>query len=364
MGGDWIGNGSPGDTGFDIERDLLCTSDASGTFQTLNAAWENVLGWSREQLMARPFIEFVHPDDVEATRAVAARVVEADSHVVNFENRWRTPMGEYRWLRWSARSDGETWFSVAFDVTERKRAEESLRRALTEDRLVAYAQPIAEHSGRVAQEELLVRMLAEERADPVLEPRQFLPLAERSGLIVAIDRWMAQRGIELAATGRPAEINLSAVSICDEELPADLAAALEKAGAGAANVVFEITETAAMEHIDAARDFVDRLSRLGCRFALDDFGTGFGSLTYLRHLPVQYLKIDSTFVSDLVHSPQDQRMVQSIVAMAGQFGLRTVAEGVEDMETLAMVREFGVDLAQGFGIGRPKPLRDEEPAFA
>ncbi len=150
-------------------------------------------------------------------------MVEPDSHVVNFENRWRTRSGEYRWLRWSARSDGETWFSVAFDVTERKHAEESLRRALAEDRLVAYAQPIAEHSGRVAQEELLVRMLAEERADPVLEPRQFLPLAERSGLIVAIDRWMAGRGIELAASGRPAEINLSAVSICDEELPADLA---------------------------------------------------------------------------------------------------------------------------------------------
>jgi EAL domain-containing protein (putative c-di-GMP-specific phosphodiesterase class I) len=207
-------------------------------------------------------------------------------------------------------------------------------------------------------------MLAEQRADPVLEPRQFLPLAERSGLIVAIDRWMAGRAIELASAGRTAEINLSAVSICDEELPADLADALEQAGAGAANVVFEITETAAIEHIDAARDFVDRLSRLGCRFALDDFGTGFGSLTYLRHLPVQYLKIDSAFVRDLVTSPEDQRMVQSIVAMAGQFGLRTVAEGVEDAETLALVREFGVDLAQGFGIGRPQPLRDEEPTLA
>ena len=363
MGGDWIGNGSPGDTGFDIERDLLCTSDASGRFQTLNAAWEQVLGWSREELMSRPFVEFVHPEDVAATAAVAARVTEPDSQVVNFENRWRTRSGDYRWLRWSARSDGETWFSVAFDITERKHAEESLRRALSEDRLVAYAQPITEHSGRVAQEELLVRMLAEQRADPVLEPRQFLPLAERSGLIVAIDRWMAEQAIELAATGRPAEINLSAVSICDEELPADLAQALERAGAGAANVVFEITETAAIEHIDAARDFVDRLSRLGCRFALDDFGTGFGSLTYLRNLPVQYLKIDSVFVRDLIASPQDQRMVQSIVAMAGQFGLRTVAEGVEDLETLAMVRELGVDLAQGFGIGRPRPLRDEEPSL-
>ncbi len=330
MGGDWIVNGGSGESGFEIEHDLLCTSDSNGVFQTLNAAWEDVLGWTREELMARPWIELVHPDDIESTRIEAAKVTEADSHVGNFENRWRTRGGDYRWLRWSARSDGETFFAVAFDVTERKQAEDGLRRALSEDRLLAYAQPIAEPSGRIAQEELLVRMLAEESSDPVLEPRHFLPLAERSGLIVAIDRWMAGRAIELASVGRPAEINLSAVSICDDELPADLAVALERAGAGAANVVFEITETAAIEHVDAAREFVERLSRLGCRFALDDFGTGFGSLTYLRHLPVQYLKIDATFVKDLVTSPEDQRMVQSIVAMAGQFGLRTVAEGVED----------------------------------
>jgi PAS domain S-box-containing protein len=365
LGGDWVGNGRPAEsgfkgpteTGFEIERDLLCTSDATGCFQTLNAAWEDVLGWTRDELMARPWIDLVHPEDVAGTLAESAKVIEPDSHVVNFENRWRTKGGEYRWLRWSARSDGETWFAVAFDVTERKQAEQRLRRALAEDRLIAYAQPIAEASGRVTQEELLVRMLADEGVEGVLEPRDFLPLAERSGLIVAIDRWMAGRAIELATSGRPAELNLSAVSICDDELPADLATALEKVGAGAANVVFEITETAAIEHIDAAREFVERLSRLGCRFALDDFGTGFGSLTYLRHLPVQYLKIDAGFVRGLVASPEDQRMVQSIVGMAGQFGLRTVAEGVEDAQTLAMVREFGVDLAQGFGIGRPRPLR-------
>ena len=359
MGGNWITSGGPGaagEAGFEIGRDLLCTSDASGRFQTLNAAWEDVLGWTREELLARPWIELVHPDDVERTSVESAKVVEPDSEVVNFENRWRTRAGDYRWLRWSARSDGEVWFAVAFDVTERKFAEDRLRRALSEDRLIAYAQPIAEPSGRIAQEELLVRMIYEDRP-VVVEPHEFLPLAERSGLIVAIDRWMAGQAIELAAAGRPAEINLSAVSICDESLPADLAEQLGKLGAGAANVVFEITETAAIEHVDAARDFVERLSRLGCRFALDDFGTGFGSLTYLRHLPVQYLKIDATFVRDLLTSPEDQRMVQSIVAMAGQFGLRTVAVGVEDAETLALVREYGVDLAQGFGIGRPRPLR-------
>jgi PAS domain S-box-containing protein len=367
LGGEWSENGARAEIGFEIERDLLCTSDARGYFVTLNQAWERVLGWTRDELLARPFLELVHPDDRERTAAESAKVTEADYQLVNFENRLRTRDGGYRWLRWSARSDGETWFAVAFDITERKSAEQSLRAALTEDRLVAYAQPIAEQasgSGRIVQEELLVRMLADGDPEGVLSPREFVPLAERSGLIVAIDRWMTDRAIELAASGRPAEVNLSAVSICDDELPAEIAEALGRAGVGAANVVFEITETSAVEHLDAARDFVDRLSRLGCRFALDDFGTGYGSLTYLRHLPVQYLKIDAAFVHDLRTSPADQRMVRSIVAIAGQFGLRTVAEGVEDAETLGLVRDFGVDLAQGFCVGRPKPVDLAERAAA
>jgi PAS domain S-box-containing protein len=356
MGGEWFEGGAQAESAFEIDRDLLCTADARGYFLTLNQSWERVLGWSREELMARPFVELVHPDDRHRTETESAKVSQVDYQLVNFENRLRTKDGDYRWLRWSARSDGEMWFAIAFDVTQRKRAEDRLRGAMADDRLVAYAQPIVQRSGSVVQEELLVRMRADGAVDGVLNPHEFLPLAERSGLIITIDRWMSQRAIELAATGRPAEVNLSAVSICDEDLPADLAVALGKIGAGAANVVFEITETAAVKHLDAARDFVERLSRLGCRFALDDFGTGFGSLTYLRHLPVQYLKIDAAFVRDLLSSPDDQRMVKSIVAMAGQFGLRTVAEGVEDAETLALVRDFGVDLAQGYCVGRPKPL--------
>ena len=357
MGGEWIEAGLRSDTSFAIDRDLLCTADANGHFLSLNQAWERVLGWSREELMAQPFIGFVHADDRERTIAASAKVSLPDYQLIDFENRFKTRDGAYRWLRWSARSDGEMWFAVAFDVTERKLAEDRLRGAIADDRLVAYAQPIVDQRHGITQEELLVRMLADGADEGVLRPIEFLPLAERSGLIIAIDRWMADRAIELATTGRPAEVNLSAVSICDEDLPADLATALERAGAGAANVVFEITETAAVTHLDAARDFVERLSRLGCRFALDDFGTGFGSLTYLRHLPVQYLKIDATFVRDLTTSLDDQKMVRSIVAMAGQFGLRTVAEGVEDAETLALVRDFGVDLAQGYCVGRPRPVR-------
>lgn len=362
MGGEWNGSGSPVQAGFDFERDLLCTADADGRFVTLNAAWEKVLGWTREELTGRQFIEYVHPDDVERTMEQSARVSDPSYELVGFENRFRTKAGGWRWLRWTAHSDGDAWFAVANDITEDKRSESRLRKAIAENRLIAYAQPIVgQRRGSVNQEELLVRMLSDDGGDEIQSPREFLPDAERSGLVVLIDRWMADRAIGLAAAGRPAEVNLSAVSICDEVLPGDLAEALAGIGAGAANVVFEITETAAIEHLDAAREFVERLSRLGCRFALDDFGTGFGSLTYLRHLPIQYLKIDVGFVRNLRTSSDDRRMVKSIVAMSNQFGLQTVAEGVEDTETLALVREFGIDYAQGFWIGRPRPLEGLEP---
>ena len=131
---------------------------------------------------------------------------------------------------------------------------------------------------------------------------------------------------------------------------------ISRSGVSAENLIFEITETAAIEHLDAARDFADRLIRLGCRFALDDFGTGFGSLTYLRRLPVGYLKIDTSFVSDLATSHEDQAMVRGIVAIARELGVLTVAEGIEDEATMELLSDYDVDFAQGYLIGPPVPL--------
>jgi EAL domain-containing protein (putative c-di-GMP-specific phosphodiesterase class I) len=190
----------------------------------------------------------------------------------------------------------------------------------------------------------------------VIGADDFLPEAERYGLIGIVDRWMTMEAVALARGGRPVEVNLSARSISDEALTAAIAKDLESAGRSARSVVFEITETAALENLDAARDFALQLTALGCRFALDDFGTGYGSLTYLRHLPLEFLKIDASFVRDLTRSDGDQAMVRSIVAIAREFRLRTVAEGVEDESTLRMLSEFGVDHVQGFLIGRPRPL--------
>jgi EAL domain-containing protein (putative c-di-GMP-specific phosphodiesterase class I) len=190
----------------------------------------------------------------------------------------------------------------------------------------------------------------------VISPSEFLPDAERCGLIGLVDRWMVAKGAAAAAAGRRSEVNLSGRSVGDQALAAELEESIARIGRRAENLILEITETAAVENLDAALDFAERLTRLGCHFALDDFGTGFGSLTHLRRLPVTYLKIDASFVRDIAHDPDDQAMVRGIVAIARELGLLTVAEGIEDRAALELVRSYGVDFAQGYLIGRPAPL--------
>ena len=126
----------------------------------------------------------------------------------------------------------------------------------------------------------------------------------------------------------------------------------------AGNLIFEITETAVADHLDAAREFAMRLRALGCAFALDDFGVGHGTFTYLKHLAVDYLKIDLQFVRDLLTDDANRQVVQAIIGVARQFEIKTIAEGVEDQATLDELRRMGVDYAQGYWIGRPVPLDD------
>jgi PAS domain S-box-containing protein len=346
-----------GGSGFHIERDLLSTVNSQGYFTSLNSGWERALGWTRQELMSRPILDFVHPADRDRTVAEMAMVSRTDYEVVNFENRYRARGGGWRWLRWSARTDGENWFAVAFDVTEEKETEARLRGVLTEEHLLAYSQPILDHRrGEIVQEELLVRMRGTNGTQRVLSPDEFLPDAERTGLIGLVDRWMAAHAVALSRQGRRAEVNLSALSIGDEEFTSRLEQWIDRAEVNPSNLVFEITETAALEQLDVAVAFAERLTRMGCQFALDDFGTGFGSLTHLRVLPVRYLKIDTSFVRDAVTNRDDQAMLRGIVAIARELRVMTVAEGIENAKTLDLVTEIGVDYAQGFHIGRPAPV--------
>jgi PAS domain S-box-containing protein len=361
MGGEWISLAPTGTT-FDITRDLIVTADRNGVFISLNAAWERCLGWNRHEVIGHPYHEFIHPDDAERAGAELANVDIPDYELSNFETRYRTKDGGYRWLRWSARTDGTMWLGVAIDITEEREAERSLHRALDQQGLLLYAQPIVDpRSRRAVQRELLVRMYAErEPADAggagILLPAAFLPAAERLGLIGLVDRWVTSRALALAQRGRPVEVNLSAQTVCDEDFGDELVALLRHAPVAAGNLVFEITETAAIGNLDAAQRLGRSLCGLGSGLALDDFGTGFGSFTYLRWLPVDYLKIDHSFVRGVTTSREDRAVVRSVVQIAESFGRATVAEGVEDAETLAALCDLGVNHVQGFFTGRPEPL--------
>lgn len=226
-----------------------------------------------------------------------------------------------------------------------------IRDALAQKRIVVYAQPIFDlRKECVAREELLVRMLDDN--DEIIPPSSFLPTAERLGLITEIDRVVLAKAIELAGRSQPIAINVSGASLCDSRLIEDVRAAIAD-GLNPAWLDFEITETAAISNMEKARTFAHTITEMGCGLGLDDFGTGFSSFSYLKELPVQHLKIDIEFIRELPSSPTDQRLVQALVQFAKAFGQETVAEGIEDSETLALVRAFEVDYAQGFHIGEP-----------
>jgi diguanylate cyclase (GGDEF)-like protein len=226
-----------------------------------------------------------------------------------------------------------------------------IREALEQQRIVVYSQPIFDLRKQcVAREELLVRMLDEN--DDVIPPSSFLPTAERLGLIVEIDRMVLAKAIELAGRSRPIAVNVSGASLCEPALIEDVRTAIAD-GLNPSWLDFEITETAAITNMDHARNFAQTVTAMGCGLGLDDFGTGFSSFSYLKELPIQHLKLDIEFIRELPHSPTDQKLVQAMVQFAKAFGQETVAEGIEDAETLAMVRAFEIDYAQGFHIGRP-----------
>jgi PAS domain S-box-containing protein len=256
---------------------------------------------------------------------------------------------------------------IAIDITERKAREETLsakvewsfriRQAISQDRFVLHAQPIVEIvSGEKVQDELLLRMIPDSGVDLIM-PSEFLPPAERFGLAPAIDRWVVARAAQLARHKR-VEVNLSAQSLGDSALTAYIEAQLAASGADPANLVFEITETAAASDLLQAGKLANRLVSLGCGFALDDFGTGYGSFTYLKHLPVGFIKIDMTFVRNLVTDTSDRQVVRAIVDVARNFEIKTIAEGVEDKATLDQLAELGVDFVQGYYLGRPAPIAD------
>ena len=195
-------------------------------------------------------------------------------------------------------------------------------------------------------------------------PAEFLPTAERYQIMPEIDRWVVRNALEKLAPLRDTliqrralfAINLSGQTIGDDSFLDFLGTCFEEAGVPENLICFEITETAAVANLDKARRFIEELRLRGCRFSLDDFGAGLSSFAYLKSLPVDYLKIDGSFIRDMHWDEVDRAMVKSINDIGHTMGIATVAECVESEEILAAVRQVGIDFVQGYAVGRPRPL--------
>jgi diguanylate cyclase (GGDEF)-like protein/PAS domain S-box-containing protein len=237
---------------------------------------------------------------------------------------------------------------------------DQIREALDEDRIVLYRQPIVHLASReVHRHEVLIRMQSPE--GDILPPDAFLADAERFDLVQELDRRAAHRAVGLIAAesnGEPVrlEVNVAAKTMEDPAFTDALADALREEGADPANLILEVSEQIAVSDLKRARAFAERVSELGSGFALDNFGSGFGSFFYLKHLPVDHIKIDGELIRGLTSSRVDREIVSSIVDVARSLDLETVGERVNDERTLELMKELGVDYAQGFHLGPPTPV--------
>lgn len=364
-------------TMMDTMVEGLYALDDEGRVAFMNSAAERMLGWTEDELRGKlmhDVIHFQHPDGSPhpAEDCALLKVRTQGKPMRRTHEAFTRKDGTICPVSYSAAPLRNGWKDngvvVVFrDISEERAEHERVRReldtlawvgrirdAIDEDRLVLYSQPIVPLGGGQPSQELLLRMISPN--GEVIAPGSFLPVAEKYGLIGDIDRWVISQAARLAGSGQSVEANLSADSIGDLGLLTFIEHELRDAGATPANIVFEITETALMQDIEAGKAFIAGLTDIGCRVALDDFGTGFASFTYLKTFDLAYLKIDVEFVRDLAGDPANRHVVKAIAQLAKDFGYQTIAEGVEDAETLAMLTEYGVDFAQGFHLGRPAPI--------
>lgn len=251
--------------------------------------------------------------------------------------------------------------STMQELTSRREWEERIRCALENDRFLLYLQPIRHLQNSSVQYEVLLRLVED---GAIVSPATFMPIAERSTLIHEIDRWVVGRSIRLLSECQvrgidlKLEVNLSGKAFQDEGLLTYIEEQLKSSGIDASRLVLEITETAAISSIGRAQSFISSLRSLGCGFALDDFGVGYSSFYYLKTLPVDYLKIDGSFIRNLPRDNADQHLVRSMVELARGLGKRTIAEFVGDDETVTLLRDLGVDFGQGYFLGEPQPATE------
>jgi len=234
-----------------------------------------------------------------------------------------------------------------------------IRKALIDNDFFLEFQPVIDlNNGNISHYEVLIRMKGSD--GDTIPPGDFIPVAERMGLIHSIDLWVIEEAIDFIAN-LPANkshislaINLSSMAFQDDSLLPALKEKLELTWVDAKRITFEITETAAVENFEQTREMIMSLRTLGGKFALEDFGAGFCSFNYLKTFPVDYVKIDGQFIRNLINDETDQVLVKSMTEIASKLGKKTIAEFVETPEIIAKLKEMGIDYGQGYVFGKPE----------
>lgn len=253
-----------------------------------------------------------------------------------------------------APSDAQNVTEMSMDMGWSRR----IKNAIETDRFVLASQPIVNtRTGAVETHEVLLRL--EDENGKLIMPSGFLPSADRFGLSCDVDIWVIRHAIDLLKQQRAItpnlrySINLSGPSLSNPQVCDLIEKKLLETGLDPSALTFEVTETVAITDMGTAQSFLARLRKMGCRAALDDFGSGMSSFAYLRDLPVDYVKIDGRFVRNLVNNPVDQAIFRAINDVVHAFGKQTVAEFVENEKIYALIKDYGVDYAQGYHLGRP-----------
>ncbi|MFO8064063.1 MAG: EAL domain-containing protein, partial [Spirochaetia bacterium] len=245
-----------------------------------------------------------------------------------------------------------------------------LTEALEKDQFVLYSQTIAPiEPGRRHKAEILIRLQEEDGS--FANPGEFIPAAERYNLMPYIDRWVVRNMLNYERRTRASNghfetlcINLSAASVVDDSFLDFVIQTFEETGADPSAFCFELTETTAVENLSRAVGFMNRLKKMGVTFALDDFGNGFSSFAYLKNLPVDYLKIDGSYVRDSDRDPIDRAMVEAVNNIGHVMGMQTIAEFVSNASIRSIVTDIGCDYLQGYEIAHPGPLSEAHAAVS